>query len=589
MRTSWAGRLGASWGVVVIVAALCRGEAPGQQAPRVSDTAQVATATPEQVRTETLERLKRLERPAEAVPAVAPVVAKGLREVLEERLHWLDEWDKAANARHDAEHPEPSAERQTAERNADLERVKALLEQSARDPEALLPAVFRTLPGQVQVSDPARAEMKEAIAGSLGERNDWTAKLEKERTDSANANSALPALRVERDKIHQRVTALKSRIAEREAAVAAARTPEEAELASERLINVQWESRVEGERLQVQEAKLGFEATRAALAALSIELFEAHVRLAARTLERMQQRYQVVSERQERSLKQAAANAQHRADRSGDPLEKYRARREAELLELQAQVFRFENELTTNHDPAIEEQRRRADRAVVDFAAVKALLDDGRISHLDALRLNNDFRRIGPERASIVTHELAAAAARLTVYENTLSSVEIDLINESRDDRLQHEDLLERLPQARYPAAKQVFQKIETAHVNLLERKRIALEKLAARAEEVNRQIERRIKTLDDHYGFIRTHIFWVRDQEPIGAVTLAQCRREAAILGRSLFPLVRDACDRSRWGRVSPEFVVASLALLGLPWPLYRLRRALCSGSGSSSGLVSG
>src|SRR5262249_16284461 len=103
----------------------------------------------------------------------------------------------------------------------------------------------------------------------------------------------------------------------------------------------------------------------------------------------------------------------------------------------------------------------------------------------------------------------------------------------------------------------------------------------AARAEEVDRQIERRIKTLDDHYGFIRTHIFWVRDQEPIGAVTLAQCRREAAILGRSLFPLVQEACDRSRWGRGAPECATGTLALLGLPWPLHRLRRALSCGCG--------
>jgi potassium efflux system protein len=82
------------------------------------------------------------------------------------------------------------------------------------------------------------------------------------------------------------------------------------------------------------------------------------------------------------------------------------------------------------------------------------------------------------------------------------------------------------------------------------------------------------MKTLDDQYGFIRTNIFWVRDQEPISAVTLVQCRREAALLGRSLLPLLQEACDPSLWGRVSPEFAVAALALIGLPWPLSRLRR---------------
>jgi potassium efflux system protein len=210
---------------------------------------------------------------------------------------------------------------------------------------------------------------------------------------------------------------------------------------------------------------------------------------------------------------------------------------------------------------------------VADFAAVKALLDDGKVSHLDALRLNNDFRRIGPERARIVSRELATAATQLAFYESALNDVELALINGSRDDRLQNEDLLERLPAPRRSEAQADFASTEASHLKLLERKRLALEKLAARAEETHRQIERRLKTLDDQYGFIRTNIFWVRDQEPISAVTLAQCRREAVLLGRSLLPLVQEACDRSLWGRVSPEFAVAAVLLIVLPWPLVRLR----------------
>jgi potassium efflux system protein len=531
------------------------------------------------LRQETLERLKP-EKPAEpdaAAPAAAAAAAaaaplsKGLREVLEERLHWLDEWEKLAKPRHDGE---PTPERQTAARKAELERVKALLEPSTRDPDALLPEVFRNPPRQL--SDAVRTEMKEAIDAATAELKDGKAKLEKLRSEITTATNGVPPMRVERDKIHQRLAALEAHHEERAAAVAAAKTPEDATLARERLINFTWEKRVEAERFAAQEALLAQEAARAELAALGQQVEEAHVQLTARTLERMQQRYSRVSDLQERTLQQAAASAQKRADRSEDPLEKYRARRTAELLELQAQVLKFENALTTSPSPSLEEQRGLADRADEDLAGVRALLNDGRISHLDALRLNNDFRRIGPERARVVSHELATAASRLAFYENALSGVEIDLINDSRDDRLQHEDLLERLPKTRHAEALAVYQKIEAQHLTLLERKRAALEKLAKHAEQTHDQIERRIRILDEQYGFIRMNIFCVRDQEPIGMVALAQCRRELAILARSSLKLLRESCDRSLWGRTSPEFAVTVLALIGLPWPLSKLRRSL-------------
>jgi potassium efflux system protein len=527
-------------------------------------------------RAETIERLKRLTQstPPDAVSAAA--LNKPLREVLEERLHWLDEWDKTAKARREAEHPDAGTERQSADVKADLERVKVLLEQSARDSAALLPAVFRAEPREQ--SDASRAEMKDAIETSTSELNDWKKKLEKARAETAKQSSTLAPLRAERDKIHQRVAALKGRQDERQAALAAAKTSDEVELARERLVNFQWESRVETERLEIQEALLASnEGPATERAALDLQLIDAHVQLATRTLERMQRRYGLFAALQERNLQQAAASEQKRADRADDPLEKYRARRRAELLELTAQVLKFENALTTNPTPSLDEQRTLADRADREFAEVRALIDDGKVSHLDALRLSNDFRRIGPERTRIVGHELAAAGSQLTAYENVLSSVEMDLINDSRDDRLQHEDLLERLPKPRHAEALALCQQTEAVHLQLLERKRVALEKLAQRAEQTYAQIERRLKTLDDQYGFIRTYIFCVRDQEPIGAVTVAQARRELALLGRSLLVILRECGDRSFWGRVSPEFAVSALALLGMPWPLFRLRRSIC------------
>ena len=114
--------------------------------------------------------------------------------------------------------------------------------------------------------------------------------------------------------------------------------------------------------------------------------------------------------------------------------------------------------------PSLEEQRSLADHAEADFASVKHLLDDGRVSHLDALRLNNDFRRIGPQRERIVERELAASAQQLAYYENALSGVELDLINDSRDDRFEYEDLLESLPQPRHAEALAFFEGIERKH-----------------------------------------------------------------------------------------------------------------------------
>ena len=73
-------------------------------------------------------------------------------------------------------------------------------------------------------------------------------------------------------------------------------------------------------------------------------------------------------------------------------------------------MLKYENALATSPLPSLEEQKSLADRADDRLRRGKHLLDDGRVSHLDALRLNNDFRRIGPERARIVSHELAAAA-----------------------------------------------------------------------------------------------------------------------------------------------------------------------------------
>ena len=110
----------------------------------------------------------------------------------------------------------------------------------------------------------------------------------------------------------------------------------------------------------------------------------------------------------------------------------------------------------------------------------------------------------------------------------------------------------------------------------MLNRRRAALEKLAQRADLTHQQVLRRLRILDDHFGFIRTHMFWVRDEEPVGPATLASAQRELRQLGRAAVRIGAEVCDRSAWGRVSGEFLAAAFGLIVLPWPLRRGHQAL-------------
>jgi potassium efflux system protein len=517
----------------------------------------------------------RLEKLPKADDKDAPASAKALRQVYEERLQRLDDWEKAVKDRQTAENPESPPEKLAEEWKADLEKVTALIAESAKDPDVLLPASYR----EASANDPdkLRGALKEAIDAAQVELKDWSARLEDLRARGASKEGgALAAARAQRDKSHQRLVALRARNVERDAGLPDARTPEAEELAREKVVNARWELRVEAERLRGLEALIDQEGKRAENAGLQAQMTEAHVQLAQKTLERMKGVYRTLAARKERDLQQEAVREQSRADSVDDPLERYRARRKAELLELEAKVLVNENALATSPSPSLEEQRELADRAETDLTNIKKLLDDGRVSHLDALRLNNDFRRIGAERGAIARRELAITAQRLTLAENALSSVELELINDARDDRFELDTLLERLPRPLHPKAVAMCEEFEKRHAALLSRRRDALEKLASRADQTHDQVLRRLRILDEHFGFIRTNLFWVRDEEPIGPPTLVAAQRDLRQLARAAGRLAVESCDPGSWGRVSGEFVASGLGLLLLPWPLRRLRRAL-------------
>jgi len=259
-----------------------------------------------------------------------------------------------------------------------------------------------------------------------------------------------------------------------------------------------------------------------------------------------------------------------------DPLEQYRARRRAEILELEARVVKNEQALTVDAHPALEEQHALADRAEADFVQIKQLLVDGNVSRLDALRLNNDFRRIGPERDRILQNELTSIETQLQYYENTLTSVELELIEDSLAVQAEHDAVLERLAPQRHSQARSDFAELERSYKAVLARQKVALTKLAARASETLDQVTRRLRVLEEEYGFIRTHIFWVRDQEPLGLATVQHVGRELKRLVKGMLTLAEESSDRKSWAHPSSEFLTAAVAAVILPLGLFRLRRLL-------------
>jgi potassium efflux system protein len=121
-----------------------------------------------------------------------------------------------------------------------------------------------------------------------------------------------------------------------------------------------------------------------------------------------------------------------------------------------------------------------------------------------------------------------------------------------------------------------VLDEIEGKHRAILVRRRDALKALASRAAETLKEVKSRLAVLDDEYGFIRTSIFWVRDQDPIGPESVGQGGREVARLGKAIFRLAEEAVDARNWSRVSAEFTAAAVGLVVLPFGLFRIRRQL-------------
>jgi potassium efflux system protein len=532
------------------------------------------------LRAQTAERLKRYtaspgipgsidKTPSPESPSRA--ASQALREILNERQLRLDAYEQALKELQELIHPRVTPEQRAAAARTELERLRSQL---AQPPQNLIAPVFRA--SASAVTDAARAEMKDAIGNAQTEVKEWQSKLEAKRGGVSRAAATQNALRSARDKLFQEVATLKAQSHERTTAVSAAKSPEAQLLSQERLANFRLERRTLALGLQIAEAKLERELKLVEVRELNQHVNEAHVQITQRLLEQMQVKYRDAAESQERNLKRAAATQDDRARRSDDPLERYRARRLADLLEREAAIIKNEQTLAAGTSPALEQERALADRAQADFAEIKKLLDDGNVSRLDALRLNNDFRRIGPERDRLLRNELTSIEAQLQYYENSLTNVELELIEDPLADQMERDLVLERLGPERHGQAQSEFANLERKRRALLSRQKAALTGLVSRAAQTLEQVTRRLNVLEDEYGFIRTHIFWVRDQEPMGLQTVLQCGRELRRLAKGMVKLAQETLDDHMWRQPPSEFLTAVVAAAVLPLGLFRLRRLL-------------
>jgi hypothetical protein len=496
-----------------------------------------------------------------------------LHALLEERLRLLDEYGTTSQALEKVTHPEPTPEQRSAEARAELRELEGVLNRAAKDPDMLLPPLFRG--ASITTSRTLPSEMMSALESTSNEVKKWRAKLEILNGEAAKWNSQQDARRADRDKLFQGLATLKVKSVEVDSAVTDARSVEERHLARERRVNFEWQTRVQSLRLELAEAEVARETRLADVRSLNVQIGRFHVKIGLQTLEQMKMRYSVAALDQERSLKQQAAAEEENALKSKDPLEQFRASRSAELLKLETLVLKYEQVRAATPSPSYDEQKTLADHAEDDFLRIKNLLADGSVSRLDTIRLNNEFRRIGPERDRLIKNELATVEAQIQFHESVLTNVEIELMQDSLSD-FDSEFVRERLPQSRWREGEAVLSALEKRHRGLLIRQRDALESLTTNGGHTLAQVVRRLGILDEEYGFIRTHIFWVRDQEPIGLETLGQQAQEFHYLVKALLRLAKESLNSKRWREPSAEFMASMVAVLVLPIGLSRLRRGL-------------
>lgn len=557
-------------------------EAPA--APRPASLESLATGAgplaPEElqaIRGDAEARLKELAPPADggdggdADPA-RKVADKALAEILEARLRKLEDYDKLAAELADGAKPESDPARRIAEAKAEI----ADLEERYKQPiEELTPPLFRA---DGPVDQASQEQMREAIGAAKKDVADYQEKLASAPAEpEKEARAPIAALKAERDKVAQNLEAIKAR-AEALTSEAESKTPAARKMAAERSVDFRVDGSLEALRLQLAERKVSRTSKAAEAQAVDRARWVARVKLARRVLEPMEARFRKIAEAQEHDLQRKAQTEQAKADRERDPIARYRAERQAELLDLEAAVVKAEQAATVSVQPSLEDMTKHAIVAAANFEKIKRLVEGGgkQAGRLDVMSINADYKRLQPERRRIEREERSVVEKRLADYSNLLASVELSQIEDALLDQIDLDDLLDRLPLDRHQEATKAWKELEEKHSALLKKRRAALEQLVRTEADTLDQIDRRLEILEEETSFIRTHLFWVRDQDPIGATTVSLAAGEARRLARVAAGLARATATTSGWKPATPEFLAAGLVVLILPLGIFRGRRSL-------------
>jgi hypothetical protein len=558
-------------------AAPAQAQAP---APKLEGAGLIQVEEAAAMRAEVAEQLKILTAPPGAaadgadlkrpLDAAAKQAVKALQDVLQERLQRLDDYDKVVKELKDLTNPEANPDRKLAEAKAEQERAQAQLNQPI---ESLLPEVF-TQKGKI--AEAARNQMKEAIEGTQKDIQDYQDKISGAPPEpTKEVKGPLAAMRADRDKITQRIAALKAR-GEGSDDASAPKTASDRKIADEKATNLRIETTVETLRAQCVELKITRASKGAEIAEANRKRWIAQAQLGRKLLERMQNRYNELAEAEARELQAKADAEQAKAKSIEDPLEHYRAGRQAQLLELEVKAVKLEQLVTAGSGPSLQVQRGLAEKAAHELETIKGVLDDGSLSHVDTIRLNSEYLSLVVERDRIRRNELAEVEQQVRDYANALTTVELELINDTIVDQVEHANLLDSLSPERHDTARKVLAEFEAKHRELLTRRRDALRKLVGRASETLDQINRRIDILEEEYSFVRTHLFWIRSQEPIGLSTVARAGSELRQIVPVSIGLARETATVKAWRRLSPEFLAAGFLALVLPMGIFRVRGVL-------------
>jgi potassium efflux system protein len=542
-------------------------------APRLEGAGLVQPDEVAAMRADAVEQLKALAAPPEGADAKAPdptakLASKALQDVLLDRQQKLDDHDKVSKGLKELAKPENDPVRQLAEANEEAARMAQQMQQPV---EGLLPEAFRT---RGDVDEATRGQMKEAIEATKKDVEDYQSKLRDSNPEPVKeAAKAVAALRADRDKLTQRLAALKTR-AQGKAQGPAPDSQAERKLEAEKATNLRLELTVETLRAKALELKIERTIKAAEAEAARRAVWIAHSRFGQRLLKSMQERFSRISQDDANDLTKLADAEEKKAEKEEDPLRRYQAGRTADLLKLEAEVVNYERVLAAGAGPSPQEQSGLVGKAAANLERIKGILGEGRLTEYDVLLLNADYREIGPQRDRIRRNELAEVQKLMRDFTNALTSAELELIEDSMVDQVERDALMESLPPQRRNEADRVAAKLEDRHHVLLTRRRDALRKLVESTSETLGSINRRLALLEEEYAYIRTHLVWIRDQEPVSLSTFA---RAASELHRRVVPglikLAEETANPGSWRRTTPEFLAAGLLALTLPIGIFRLR----------------